>query len=184
MLICPPIEELHRLLIADYDNGTLTWKPRRPEDFRVTGKRSSDTCCRAWNTKFAGKFALNTQKSEGYLAGNLLGVTAYAHRVLWAMKHGEWPDSEIDHINGIRSDNRLANLRAATPSENMRNRVRRVRGPDEYLGVTRVGKKYRALIGVNGRTIHLGYYDTKRDAATARDAAALLVDGKFARLNL
>lgn len=110
-------------------------------------------------------------------AGGYLGITAdgkqyVAHRLAWLYVHGEWPD-QIDHIDHNRQNNKINNLRNANFSVNSKNV-----GPfsTNKAGVHGVclykpTGKWKAQIGVNGKSIHLGYFDTKEAAAAARSAA-------------
>lgn len=102
--------ELRQLVEYDPETGFLTWKPR-------------DGNAR-FNSKLAGKPAL-AQPSKGYRTGRIKGKNYKAHRAAWAVTHGEWPQGQIDHINGDRSDNRLSNLRAVSQSENGKNQKTR-----------------------------------------------------------
>lgn len=94
----------------------------------------------------------------------------YASRLAWLYVHGEWPNGQIDHINGDHTDNRIANLRVLSNAENCRNKSRaRKTNSSGLLGVShdkRVGK-YRARIMVDGRMTSLGYYDTPEAAHAA-----------------
>lgn len=65
---------------------------------------------------------VGTSNYAGYLIFRLGSVNLRAHRVAWFLFHGKWPDHQIDHINGIRSDNRITNLRDITASKNEQNR--------------------------------------------------------------
>lgn len=107
--------------------------------------------------------ALCAQHSKGYYSGQVLGMRRYAHRVVWFLHTGEWPE-QVDHINGNRRDNRIENLRAVTNQQNAFNR-KGVRGYTPYRG------KYMAYITVDYKFKFLGYYDTE-DAARAAHLAA------------
>ena len=65
---------------------------------------------------------------SGYRRLCILGFTFMTHRLAWLVSHGEWPLGVVDHINRDRSDNRIANLRDVSPTENARNKLRKVRG--------------------------------------------------------
>lgn len=94
-----------------------------------------------------------------------------------------WP--LVDHINGDGLDNRRANLRPATPSQNSANRGPASNNTSGYKGVSlyrRTGR-WRASVGIDGAQHHLGYFTEPIDAARAYDAAALHHFGEFARLN-
>lgn len=94
-----------------------------------------------------------------------------------------WP--LVDHINGNGLDNRRANLRPASHSENLRNQRLSRANTSGYKGVVwhRASKRWHARIKLNGRTISLKYHATPEDAAHAYDAAAVELHGEFARLN-
>lgn len=91
----------------------------------------------------------------------------------------------IDHINGNGLDNRRENLRVSTSLGNARNHKVRKDNPSGFTGVSFFGKlkKWKAYIHTNKKQIHLGYFDTARDAAIAYDQAAGKIFGRFARLN-
>lgn len=92
---------------------------------------------------------------------------------------------EPDHINRDGHDNRKANLRIATPAENMCNRRRSKANTTGYIGVmfNKLAGRYRAYIYKDRRNIHLGYFSTAEEAAKARDEKAKELHGEFASLN-
>src|SRR5262249_29995849 len=88
--------------------------------------------------------------SHGYTVIRIEGACHYAHRLAWLYVYGEHPAQQIDHRDGNRADNRIANLRLSTPPQNARNRSRRHRqGP--FKGVQRRGRKWKARIDVDGK---------------------------------
>lgn len=108
-------------------------------------------------------------------------ATVLMHRVITGAAKG----TEVDHANQNTLDNRKANLRVCTASENARNRGKTARNTSGYKGVSfdkRTGK-WDARIGLNGKRRHLGYFDTALEAAAAYDRAALEMHGTFARHN-
>ena len=158
---------LIQLLRCDAPAGVLIWKPRGPGEFR------NERCGKTWNTRFANKEALTAVNNYGYRFGTIQGRPYLAHRVLWAMTHGEWPDGDIDHINGDRLDNRLANLRCVSRVENHHNR-RLLKGSKSGApGVQwhRHTGKWIARIKVNYRSHYLGVFDELDAAKAARKAA-------------
>ena len=60
--------------------------------------------------------------SKGYICGRYLAKMVKGHRYAWYVMTGNWPQSQLDHINGNRSDNRWCNLREALPNQNAMNR--------------------------------------------------------------
>ncbi|MFN7224435.1 MAG: HNH endonuclease [Paracoccaceae bacterium] len=107
-------------------------------------------------------------RPHGYLTGNVLGKRLLAHRVAWAITHDEWPD-QIDHINRIKTDNRLCNLRPVSPMVNSLNRPNL---PGRLRGITKAHKRY-VWVARLGCT-YLGCFDQPELAALAYDRAAIL----------
>lgn len=167
----PSPDLLRKLLRYEPETGRLFWKERGPDVMQhVT--RSPEDACLAWNRKFSGREAFTANRT-GYKVGNIFNRTFAAHRIAWAITHGEWPQNFIDHINGDRADNRLCNLRSVSQLENMRN-VRK--NPLNTSGITGVYKNthtrlWSAKISVKNRSQHLGYFETREEAAQARLAA-------------
>ncbi len=114
----------------------------------------------------------------GYLRVRWNGEVKLAHRVIWEYVNGPVPTGmEIDHINGIKSDNRIVNLRLTTRSENMQNRQRHQ--SNSFTGVKGVSPrpngKWWAAIGVSGRVFHLGSFRTIEEAEAAYKGAAAIL---------
>lgn len=116
----------------------------------------------------------------GALAGaRMVGGTDYiqimkskqaylAHRLAWVYMTGQLPPNMIDHINGIRHDNRWCNLRPADHAINQQNqRKARSNSQTGVLGVTCSGRGYRAIVGANGRNHYSTTYTTIEEAAAA-----------------
>jgi hypothetical protein len=105
-------------------------------------------------------------KSSGYIVLTLNSKQYKAHRVAWLYVHGEWPDDEIDHRNGDRSDNRISNLRLANSQENNQNRGFDRRNTTGYTGVFRSSdnKKFTSSISCENKRRHLGTFDTPEAA--------------------
>jgi len=106
----------------------------------------------------------------GYLKGTIDGVYYLAHRVIWKIVTGEDPD-EIDHIDGDRLNNALVNLRNVSRSENAKNLPMQTSNTSGIVGVYQKGKSWAAHIGAGGTTLHLGTFETRREAIAARKAA-------------
>lgn len=170
----PSPRVLRRLLDYDPETGELRWKERpvwifkNPQDHK-TRKWNADK----WNTRWAGRSALQATHSEGYRSGAIFYKKYFAHRVIWAIVYGEWPEHDIDHLNGDRSDNRLENLRAVTRSENLRNQKMNTRNTSGATGVYWFGErnKWIAQIKIDGKMKHLGTFDDFDSAVMARKSA-------------
>jgi hypothetical protein len=108
----------------------------------------------------------------GYTRITIKGRRYKTHRVVWALHHGEWPDS-IDHINHDRADNRIQNLRSIPVAENLRNKSRDKRNTSGKTGVSWDSRtnKWFAKICVDKKQISLGLFADKEDAIAARVAA-------------
>lgn len=121
--------------------------------------------------------------TTGYAYVNIGGQSLQAHRVVWAREHGEWPPIQVDHINGVRTDNRPSNLRLATNTQNMQNSGVTVKSKSGVKGVhwCKDKKKWGAWICVNKKRMGLGRYKTIEEAAAAYAAAAHKYFGEFAR---
>jgi len=124
-----------------------------------------------------------SMNGKGYMRLWLNGTTIQAHRAAWAMAYGYWPKVQIDHINGDRTDNRLANLRLASGFQNACNRPAPKTNTSGFKGVTMHVKtgKWQAQIGADGRNHYLGLFTSPDEAAAAYSAAAKRLHGAFAR---
>lgn len=150
------VEYLRTRLRYEPETGKLFWLDN--EDM--------PTC---WRVKHAGKEAL-TAYSNGYRVGTILKKRRKAHRVAWALHYGEWPSDEIDHINGVKDDNRIENLRNVSRTENNQNHKKRSTNKSGVMGVERweQTKKWRVRITVSGLRKHIGYFDCIGQAIKAR----------------
>ncbi|WP_313349378.1 HNH endonuclease [Paracoccus sp. (in: a-proteobacteria)] len=168
-------EALHQLLRYDPETGQLFWRERGPEWFSDgAGRYTANRAARIWNTKYAGKPALyGVDSGHGYRKGSIVGSNVYAHRAIWAMQTGTWPSEDIDHINGDRSDNRWVNLRSVSRRVNAKNARRRSTNTSGMMGVEQYGAhgRWRARIMVDGRTHHIGCFDSYEAACSARLSA-------------
>lgn len=155
-------KRVHELLALDPEIGTLTRRIQTSSNAR------------------AGTIA-GSRNARGYILIRLDGKYYLAHRLIFFMMVGRWPEHQIDHINGDPSDNRWSNLREATPAENSRNLRTK---SSNTSGVTGVGwdarrGKWRAEIKVNLKQIHLDRFVKFEDAVAARRAAEVKYFGEF-----
>lgn len=159
---------LINLLSYNPDTGLFTWKMRDRLWFK------SDHEFGRWNTRYAGRPAL-TAKIDGYPMGPILKKPYKAHRVAFCMSYGYWPEY-VDHINGVRDDNRISNLRSATKIENGRNQKKSTKNTSGVTGVYwwEKGGTWRAQIGIAGEKVYLGSFETKVEAIAARKSAEIL----------
>lgn len=156
-----------QLLDYDPESGILTWRARNPSMF-ITGKHSAEHQCKRWNSEHAGVLA-GSLKSDGYLKIGIYGRLYSAHHIAWAHFYGVWPTKNIDHKNGNRALNSVANMREASPAENGQNRSIFGCSQSGLVGVSwfRQSGKWRARIMAEGSAIHLGLFDTKEMAFAA-----------------
>jgi hypothetical protein len=156
---------LAECLAYDAETGALTWLARPREHFKTEAAYK-------YGLVRAGTRAGGMDKSTGYMVVGLLNRLYYAHRICWALAHGEWPDV-IDHANGDKTDNRAANLRSVSHAENTRNVPLTKANKSGIKGVSFVTRegKWRARIMVDYRDIHCGYWDTMEEAVAARQRA-------------
>ena len=120
---------------------------------------------------------------SGYI-GVLIGGKRYlAHRIAWALTYKTWPEQQVDHINGIKTDNRIGNLRLATNAQNGKNYGVNKSNTSGIKGVSwcKQTQKWRAMIKVDGRSVCKGRYADKQDALTARHAAEVEHFGEWRR---
>ena len=176
-------ENVREFLDYDPKTGLFIWKPRDLKWYKDQGGRYTAQWCQSvFNSKCAGKPAFNTPNGRGYLIGRIWNRNYFAHRIAWAHYHGSWPSGSIDHINRVRTDNRVENLRVVSTGLNNHNR----RSPDgRFLGVTwwDRSQKWLARIAKDGEKYYLGYFDDPVEAAKIRDAKAVELYGVDARLN-
>lgn len=118
---------------------------------------------------------------DGYISISINRKIYRAHRLVWLYCFEEWPSEFIDHINGIRNDNRLDNLREVTKTINAWNTKAHI---DNMVGIKGVyfnkqNNNYRAQIRFNGKTVSLGSFKTPEEAKEAYDNKAKEIQGEF-----
>lgn len=147
-------ERLKEVLSYDPGTGVFVW-------LKTTSNRVSVGDYAGWIS------------DSGYLITNVDGEKHRCHRLAFLYMEGYFPEHAVDHINGIRDDNRWCNLRHVTKSCNMQNAAIPKNNTSGYMGVDfrKSRGKWRSRITVNGRIYSLGLYHTALDAALARIAA-------------
>jgi len=158
------IDVLREWLSYDPGSGILRWKKRRAR-------------C-VWVGSPAGSLT-----AFGYLRVSIDGRRYACHRVAWTLTHGFWPQGDLDHINGNRSDNRIENLRQATRAQNCQNRKKGSLNKSGVKGVSWWAhqNRWRAHIRANGDAHLLGAYHCFGQAIKAYRTAARDLHGEFAR---
>ncbi len=162
--ILPTTEEIKENIHYDPDTGEFTWAVSKGKMFKGV--------------------PAGTSRADGYRSITINRSRHLAHRMAWVITHGEWPVGVIDHINGDPSDNRIANLRAATHSENMRNARKSCRNTSGHKGVAwdRRSRRWRVKLNSEGKDKHIGVYRNIADAVAAYAVASRRYHGEFSRL--
>lgn len=164
----PPQDTLRALFDYDADTGVLTW---RAVKFSRIPSGTEAGC-------------IDREGVKGYRKVRINYVRYYVHRVIWCWMYGEIPSgTEIDHLNGVKSDNRLSNLRAATSEQNKWNRAATRTSKTGLKGATlhKPTGLYASTIKKNGKRHHLGYFKTAEEAHEAYQKAAAELHGEFAK---
>lgn len=146
-------EYLRSILSYNNDTGVFTWK----------NKMSARV--------FSGDVA-GTIDNKGYRRIGFNGSYKRAHRLAWFYVHGYWPKQQIDHINRIRDDNRIENLRETSSLGNSRNRTSSI-NKFGVLGLSWCEKtqQFYSRITVKRKTKYIGYYPDMFNAICARKSA-------------
>lgn len=155
------VQTLQTLVACDPVSGSIWWKMSK-------------------GTRKAGS-AAGFENTQGYIGVRINRRYYAGHRIVWALHYGAWPSSMIDHINGNRSDNRISNLRLASPADNSRNAKAGKNNTSGYKGVffSKQAGKFQARITVNRLKRHLGYFDTAEAAHESYKTAAVKYHGEF-----
>lgn len=144
----PSVDELKNAFAYDADTGIITWKVSRGGK-AIKGARAGGL------------------KGDGYRRIDCGGATYFEHRVVWALYYGDYPTLDIDHINGDRTDNRIANLRLVTMRQNQQNLKWHRKGRLVGASYNKEMKKWKSQISINGETKHIGYYPSEQSAHEA-----------------
>lgn len=153
-------EEVAKLFTYDRETGVLYWRRRINGNIPKTLEAGTQ----------------GASNPAGYRKVGIKGKFYQVHRIIMMLCFGYIPENaEIDHINHVRDDNRLANLRFVTRSENRKNQSVSSKNTSGVTGVyfSKAKKKYIAQIKVNRKRIYLGAFKTLEEAAAARAEANL-----------
>lgn len=125
---------------------------------------------------FSGRQAgsvIGSQTWQGYYAFSLFGKKCFAHRLAWLLHYGEWPSQPIDHINGIKTDNSIRNLRLCSLSQNQFNKPTQKNNTTGVKGVywNKRDKRYVASVQFNGKKYSAGHH---KDIEGAKEAVMKL----------
>lgn len=179
----PPPELLRKLLRYDPETGKLFWRKRGPDQFYDSAQSKSHKSS-FWNSKYDGNEALTSKTKKGYLAGRICQKYVLAHRVVWAVYYGAWPELQIDHIDNAKDNNRVENLRLSTNRQNKYNSKPYRTNTSGFKGVSYCKKrrKWVASIQASGKKINLGGFDSPHDAHKAYSRASASLHGSFGRI--
>ena len=137
---------LREALAYDPHTGVFIWRIRASKNTHV------------------GTVAGCPRPGSGYIRITLDGVMYYAHRLAWRYVYGVWPGGQVDHLNGVRGDNRIQNLRDVSSAVNNHNTHKKRTNRSGYTGV-RTTPKGRYIAAISKQ--HLGVFDTPEQAHTA-----------------
>ena len=127
-----------------------------------------------WRVKYCYKVKIGNVagsiNDRGYRQVKFKGKQYKAHRIAWLLTHKKWPENDIDHINGVRDDNRLCNLREATRGENCQNRKAHSNTRITGVHLNKDGR-YQAYLKINGKFVLQTSFKNLEDAVAAVTAA-------------
>ena len=157
------IDDLNQTLKYNPKTGSLTWR-KRTDRFPAP-----ITSIKIFNSKFANK-PIYEEVHKGYRRIRLFNKSYKSHRVAWAIHHGDWPADQIDHINGVRSDNRIENLRAVDQIENSRNTKIPATNMSGVIGINwdKLSWRWVVSIGVDSKTFYIGSFKDFEEAVSVR----------------
>ena len=140
-----------------------------------------------WNVSTSNRMKVGSVAGAVSHAHITIGVDArryFAHRLAWLYMTGEWPSHEIDHRDADGLNNRWANLRAATRTQNARNVPKQKNNTSGFKGAYfhQQSGLWFASITVNRKQMYLGYFKTAKLAHAAYCEAAKTLHGDFARV--
>lgn len=160
------VEYVREALNYNAESGVVSWNERRPLAHFSNRKRNAS----AFATQHGGRPA-GSVNNHGYIIIKLGQQQFGAHRLAWVLANGRWPDGDIDHINGDRTDNRITNLREVSVFDNARNQKLPRTNKSGRMGVVAYKGHWRAQIQVNGKVKTLGEFHSFEKACAVRAEA-------------
>jgi hypothetical protein len=143
------VQQLCELLHYDSQTGDFTWIVSRGNQFTKPGMKAG------------------FKDTYGHMGIEINGKRYLSHRLAWLYVHKKWPDHQIDHINRVRDDNRIDNLRDVLGIVNLNNKGNYRNSTTGFKGVTIKNGRFIAQITVNGKCKYLGSFDTAEKASQA-----------------
>jgi len=156
-------KQIQKVLYYDFRTGLLWWRER------ASGRQMNRP--------------VGSPNSDGYLEIHH-GENRYkAHILVWVIIKGVWPEKEIDHCDGVKTNNLWCNLRLATRAQQMHNTGRYANNTSGFKGVSfhKVTGLWQSRIMIGGKNIQLGFFKTPESAFSARQIAAKKWHKEFAR---
>jgi hypothetical protein len=135
--------DFNEFLKYDPETGDITW-------IKDSGRKKIK------QGKVAGSF-----DKEGYVVIRFNNIQYKSHRLAWYLHYGTWPQGDIDHINGLKNDNRIINLRDVTKSQNLLNKKCHREKTVKYYYFNKKDNKYKVQKQINGKIKYFGYFKTE-----------------------
>lgn len=157
------VHDLRDYLDYDKNNGLFKWKKKSGLKVRI------------------GSVA-GTLHPSGYIKIAILGKKYSAHKLAWLYVNGYYPTKVVDHINGIKSDNRISNLRECTKTQNEWNRGLNKNNTSgvKNVSMNKEKKKWHVQIKTDGKRVYSKYFKSFEDAKLAAIEARIKFHGEFA----
>ncbi|QXE08542.1 HNH endonuclease [Pseudomonas sp. AN-B15] len=135
------------------------------------------------NTRIVPGRTAGSKGTNGYIRIKMGGKTYLAHRVAWLIHRGNWPDGQIDHVDGCRQNNAIANLRDSTPSQNQHNQALRKTNKSGVKGVSwnPDSRKWHVQVTLSRKVYNGGHYECLAEATTVAATLRDRLHGDFAR---
>lgn len=159
-------QDARELFEYDSTTGGFTWKVAPPNKPSYIGRQAGSI------------------NGDGYLEVEVAGTSFKVHRLIILWVTGAWPEGEVDHIDGSRTNNIYDNLRVLHKSDNCKNRGKNANNTSGFKGVSwnKHNQRWCACINADKKRTHLGYFDCPEDAHAAYQAAAKMMFGELARV--